>query len=254
MVNTIAWSLGVPFFDAGVLGDGRLARVHLFRPGEDSPCLECMWDERDYEAEQESYSCDGTILEAAPTRAPAALGALAAALLALEIEKMLAGDWEHVATDHEVLIDATSHRLVKTRLQRNPRCRFAHRTFLVKEFPGTPGELTLGDLFALGMTELRVEGQQFTRQWACPACQGTSEIFGLRDRIASTARCGGCGGGGLRPIGFFSRESLPAMEVPAGHESAPLATLGFCAGDIFSGSGGGEVVHFEIGAQPHGGP
>src|SRR5271167_220280 len=50
-VNEIAWRLGVPWIDAGVLESGKLARVNAYFPGaDDAPCLECSWDAHDYAA------------------------------------------------------------------------------------------------------------------------------------------------------------------------------------------------------------
>jgi len=245
IASGIAWRLGMPFIDAGVQPDGMLARIQVYRPGSTGACLECMWDDQDYRAEQESFACDGARIEAAPTNAPGCLGALAAALQAVELEKILAGDWAHVATGCEVLIDATSHRHFVTRLPRNPACRFDHRTFVAREFRGTPGVLTLTDLFALGSGFLGVEGQQFARQWACPACQTTREVFGLRDRLAASVTCPECGRG-MRAIGFLMLDRLSAADVPDGLLSAPLSSLGFRGGDIFSGEVSGDEAHFEI--------
>jgi len=40
-VNERAWRLGVPWIDSGVLGSEWLARVNVYVPGHDAPCLEC---------------------------------------------------------------------------------------------------------------------------------------------------------------------------------------------------------------------
>src|SRR5439155_23871873 len=82
-VNTAVWRLGMPWIDAGVLADGLLARVNVYLPGPDQPCLECAWEERDYEALEQEYPCAGQGVAPA-TNAPSALGALAASLQALE--------------------------------------------------------------------------------------------------------------------------------------------------------------------------
>jgi molybdopterin/thiamine biosynthesis adenylyltransferase len=39
-VNQAAWRLGIPWVDAGVLGEGLLARVTGYVPAPDQPCLE----------------------------------------------------------------------------------------------------------------------------------------------------------------------------------------------------------------------
>jgi molybdopterin/thiamine biosynthesis adenylyltransferase len=248
-VNAIAFRLGIPYIDAGIQADGMLARIHVYNPGTGAPCLECLWVERDYRAEQARFSCDGTVVEPAATNAPAGLSALGAVLAAIELEKILAGDWAHVAIGHEILIDARSHRHFVTRLPANAACRFDHRTFCVREFPGPLRELALADLFARGMTELRVEGQQFVLRWACGTCQASREAFGLRARIAGTVLCPGCGRG-MRAIGFHLMDVLTAEDVPEGQISAPLTALGFCAGDIFTASNNDEEVHFELTDSP----
>ena len=253
IASRIAWWLGVPYVDAGVQPDGKLARIHVYRPEADSACLECLWDEQDYQAEREAYSCDGTRIEAASTNAPASLGALASAMQAIEIEKILAGDWLRVAVGHEVMLDANSHRHFVSRLPRNAACRFDHRTITAREFPGVTDKLTLADLFATGADDLRVEGHAFAKHWACGSCHAGKAVFGLRDRITGSVVCEKCGHP-MRAIGFHTHDRLTAALVPEGAISSPLSALGFGAGDIFSATVGGEEIHFEIttpaGGQP----
>jgi len=245
IASSMAWRLGVPYIDAGVQADGMLARIHVYRPDPANACLECAWDHQDYLAEQDVIACDGSKIASAPTNAPASLGALAAAMQALELEKIFADAWEHVPVGREILIDAKSHRHFVTRLPRNPACRFDHRTFEVREFHGAPGALTLADLFALGTGALRVEGQRFVRQWACMACQTMREVFGLRDRIAAAVQCPGCGNR-MRAIGFHTFDSLSAADVPNGLLRAPISSHGIHGGDIFSVTSGTEEAHYEI--------
>lgn len=251
IVNRIAWTLGVPFVDAGVQADGMLARVHVYRPCADGACYECAWDDRDYATEENAFACDGTRIAAAPTNAPGTLGALAAAMQAIEIEKILAGDWERVAVGQEVLLDAKFHRHFVTRLPRNAGCRCDHRSLTVREFRGAPSVLTLADVFEHNAEIVRVEGQVFAGRWACAACQTSSDAFGLRDRIAGSVACPLCGKG-MRAIGFQTHDRLSAADVPNGQWSVPLSTLGFQRGDIFTTANAGGEIHFEITA-PNGG-
>jgi adenylyltransferase/sulfurtransferase len=88
-VNQAAWRLGVLWIDSGVEGRGLLARVNVYVPGPDTPCLECAWDEQDYEALEQTYPCQGETGEPAPTNASSSLGALAASLQAIECQKLL---------------------------------------------------------------------------------------------------------------------------------------------------------------------
>ncbi|HVS04231.1 MAG TPA: ThiF family adenylyltransferase, partial [Thermoanaerobaculia bacterium] len=89
-VNELARWLGMPWIDGGVRADGLLARADLYGAGEESACLECAWSEQDYAALETADPCGEG--EPAPTGAPAALGALAAALQALLCGRLLAGE------------------------------------------------------------------------------------------------------------------------------------------------------------------
>ena len=42
-LNEVARNLGVPWIDAGVEPGSWLARVNVYEPGIDVPCLECAW-------------------------------------------------------------------------------------------------------------------------------------------------------------------------------------------------------------------
>ena len=74
----------------GVLGASLLGRVTRYLPGEELPCLECRWDDADYAALEQTYPCDAN--GPAPTTAPSTLGALVAALMAIDCRKLLAGE------------------------------------------------------------------------------------------------------------------------------------------------------------------
>ena len=241
----VAWRLDVPLVDAGLQASGSLVRVHVHRPDPAGACYECAWSAEDYAAEQDAFSCDGTPREAAPTNAPASLGALAAAMQAIEIGKILAGDWERVAVGREVMLDANFHRHFVTRYDRNPACKFDHRTFAIRKFRGEVGALTLADLFAQSTGVLRVEGHRFARQWACAACLASSEAFGLHRRLAGSIACPKCGSA-MRAVGFHMRDRLAFSDVPDAALTSPLSQLGFRAGDLFTRVVGGEEIHSEI--------
>src|SRR5271157_2768916 len=79
-VNEIAWRLGIPWIDSGVLESAQLARVNVYVPGADAPCLECAGDERDYAALVAEYPC-GAVAAQSPSDTSSALASLASALL-----------------------------------------------------------------------------------------------------------------------------------------------------------------------------
>jgi molybdopterin/thiamine biosynthesis adenylyltransferase len=243
MLSRAAFRLGVPLADAAVQQDGNLARIRVYRPSGVGACFECSWDERDYELERETFACDGTPRATAPTNASAALGALAAAMLGVEIEKILGGEWQRVAVAHEVLLDANSHRHFVTRLPRNPACRFDHRTFKAEPLRGAIESLTLADLFATGARELRMDGRAFARHWACGICGRGLERLGLRDRI--TVTCPKCGHS-MRAVGFHTLDGLLREVVSDSLLATPVADVGFRTGDIFTAVRADGEAHFEI--------
>ena len=78
-VNQAAWRLGVPWINAGIDATGLLARVQVFAPEDEAPCLECAWDARDYELVEQIYACQAATAPAR-TGASSSLGALAVSL------------------------------------------------------------------------------------------------------------------------------------------------------------------------------
>lgn len=105
-VNERAWRLGIPWADAGVLGSEWLARVNVYAPGYDAQCLECAWSDEDYRLLEQQYPCAGAANEPAPNGASSELGALAAAMLALECRKVLAGEIDHAAIGRQATLNA----------------------------------------------------------------------------------------------------------------------------------------------------
>jgi hypothetical protein len=57
-LNQAAWRAGSPWIDTAVDGPGLLCRVSVYRPGRDSPCLECGWDAADYRSLHQVLPCD----------------------------------------------------------------------------------------------------------------------------------------------------------------------------------------------------
>jgi molybdopterin/thiamine biosynthesis adenylyltransferase len=253
-INTIAWRLGVPWIDAGVSADGLLARVNVYVPGPEQPCVECAWDDADYAALEVAYPCAGEA-PPAPTNAPAALGALAASLQALECEKALAGQWDQVLVGRQVTVSAAAHRHVVTTFRPNPRCRFAHATWTIETVERTPDQLTLAEAFALGggaadaerAHGVRVEGQVFVRKLTCSSCGATRELplhlVGRLPRKDRTCMCGQA----MRATGFDTTEWLRGDALAAAECSRTLASLGVAVGDVMSVERSGETTHHQIG-------
>jgi molybdopterin/thiamine biosynthesis adenylyltransferase len=255
-LNQVAWRLGVPLIDAGVLAEGLLARVDVYVPGPAAACLECGWSAADYEALEQTYPCqseDG----AAPSNAPASLGALAAALQAIECEKLLAERREEALIGRQVVLDARSHRHFVTALQRNSACRFDHRSLHIAPLDASPAQLSLGQVLTLapvvrgvhGELTLAVEGKSFVTEVRCPGCGDTRPTFlRLSGRLQpSAAMCDRCARARVAS-GLDAVEGLTAL-LPQAELARPLSSFGFRRGDVFTLATADAEAHFELG--PH---
>lgn len=243
--NLRAFRLGMPLLDAGVRADGLLARLDVFDPRGDGPCWECGREGAEDGDGERVYTCDPPAEAPAPTGAPSALGALAAALQALECGKLLHGPREHLAVGRRVTVSALTHRHFVTRLLPDPACPVDHARWTIATSPTPPEALTVAGALALvpGAARLQVAGQRFVRGLVCPAC-GERRAFAIRllGRLEPGLRtCGGCGGG-MRPAGSDVVEWVGEAE-----ETASLSGLGVRGGDVLSFLGPDGVAHVQIG-------
>lgn len=250
------WRLGgVPWVDAGVDPENLLARVSAYLPGEDRPCYECAWSDKDYQALETAYPCDPGSGSARPTNAPSGLGALAASLQVIAAQKILEGCPDLVPMGHELVIDARHHKQYLTSLRRNPRCRFDHRVWTIEEF-GDSG-CSLGRALALhggrrhdGESSLRVEGKLFVKRLVCANCGHTRHLLRLRESLGRReSTCFLCGRR-LLAGGWDLAEKLTG-NLPRRLLARPLASLGLRKGEIFSVSDGETERHFEITVTGH---
>ena len=248
--NQAAWRLGVPWIDAGVEAGGLLARVNVYMPGPDAPCLECAWDQRDYDGLEQQYPCLGAAGAPHATNAPSSLGALAAALQATECAKLLDGRAERAAAGRQVLLDALYHKFYVSEFLRNPACRFDHAVWAIERLRRRPGRIALaqacGTSYLQGERRLRVEGQALVGRLSCPACGAERSLLRLARRLRERDRaCPRCGAEMAAP-GMDMIERLDPARLGPGQRRRSLGSLGFRVGDVFTvGSADGER-HFEI--------
>lgn len=196
-INEMAWKLGIPWIDAGVLASEMLARIEVFVPGCDAPCLECAFGEQHYATLETRHPCQKGNVSAAPTNAPAYLGALAASLQAAECHKLLRGGRESLMAGEQVIYGLRSRQQFVSRNRRNPNCRFDHRVCVRQEIPAS---LDLeGLLFPTGAKEadcvlLSVVGQRFLQAEACSQCgrRGPARAF-IRNDAGLERNCPRCG-------------------------------------------------------------
>jgi molybdopterin/thiamine biosynthesis adenylyltransferase len=256
-LNQAAWRIGAPLIDAGVLADGLLARVEVYVPSPTAPCLECGWSAADYAALEQAYPCLDGGPHPAPTNAPASLGALAAALQAIECEKLLCGQVQDALIARQVVLDARSHRHFVTAQHRNARCRFDHLTFGIEPLKASPARLSMRQVLALapvvrgvhGELTLRVDGKSFLTEVRCPGCGDVRPaFFRLSGRLLpSEAMCAVCGRERVA-TGFDRVERLSAL-LPKSHLARPLSSFGFRRGDVFTLATADAEAHFEIGPR-----
>jgi len=254
-VNQFAWRLGVPLVDAGVEAAGLLARVNVYVPGRDNPCLECAWDDRDYDALEQTYPCGGGVSAVAPTNSPSSLGGLAAALQAIECEKLLSGDENRAAVNRQVLVDGLHHKHYVTAYRRNPRCRFSdHLTWKIHRLRRSPHGLSLEEALQLGsspasndaVTAFRVEGKPFVKRLVCSACGHARAVLRLQCSLrVSQTMCRICGNQ-MVAAGFDLTERLEAASVDRDALKHTVGRLGLRPGEIFSVSHGTLESHYEL--------
>lgn len=261
-VNEIATRLAAPWVDTGVESDGRLARVTVYRPAFDSPCMECGLSEAHYDTMDRVLPCAGDPIdpraaEAPSTRAPAYLGALAASLAAAECEQLLDGHVNGSLVGRELVVSARHHTHFVTNLDRNPLCRFDHSSWKLEKLGAHPHEISVGQLLDgrfLGgsrggrdsRVELSVEPHRFVTRMLCNRCRRSGDALVLSGRAAS-APCSACGGSRV-PQHFYTLDRLTADALPAHFLSLSLADVGLQRGDLLSISSGTAERHFELGA------
>ena len=257
VVNQAAWRLGVPWIDAGIDADGLLARVRVFVPRRDAPCLECGWDQPDYDVLEQSYPCAAAAAPAS-TRGSSALGALAASLQAIECDKLLAGDSPSALIDRDLLLDARNHKHYVTAYRHNPACRMPdHDGWRIAPLAARSARTTLADLLALGSTlagaderlTVGVAGQRIATELRCAACDVAVPTFELDRRVgAARRRCPRCGGPLLIP-GFGLHDAALASAVPADAVDLELSAVGCRAGDVITLGTSALEAHFELGGR-----
>lgn len=256
-VGQAARRLGVPFVDARVEPLGMRARVAVYVPGPDAPCPECGWDAADDAALEPSSPGHAGVLSPQPG-ASSALGALAAALQAIECDWLLTGAAATSLIGRDVLIDVRHHACGVTQSRRNPACRMPdHAGWRIDPFGGPASQTTLGEVLAIGTTlrgagewlTFSVAGQRLAMALACAQCGAVRPAFQLERALRRSARrCPACRGE-LHPVGSALLGAIAADAAPCAALDAPLTDLGLRAGDVFSLATPFLAVHYELGGD-----
>jgi molybdopterin/thiamine biosynthesis adenylyltransferase len=252
-LNDASWHLnGIPYIDGGVRGEDLLARISVYRPGKHAPCLECSWDDRDYARKGAIHPCG---LDA-PTNSPSALGALVAALAAIECRKILDGQWERTIAGKQLLVDMSNHRHYLTAFPHNPDCRFAHDIWQIERLTMAPDDISIGDIMALGEgasrsihgAVLRYEGVGgFLTRLRCHRCENSETFLYLARRLSQAqTTCRKCGRE-MTAAGFDTTDTVEEATLRPQDLEQSLGSLGFKPRDVFTVSSPSGERHFEIG-------
>jgi molybdopterin/thiamine biosynthesis adenylyltransferase len=245
LLNERVWRLGAPWIDAGVEGEGLLARVSVFLPGRKRPCLECGWEERDYELLEQAYPCVEDRQEAPASGSPSALGALAASLQALEARKVLEGALPDPAYGREIVLDAAHHDLYLTTLRRNRDCRLAgHEPWEIESVRQPASAVSLADLLGPADSWLEVAGDSFARRLVCGSCGEERELLRLLGSLRPRdLRCRGCRSRMEAPA-FHCADRLARADLPGRRLRRSLAEAGLRPGELFTVGAGERRRHF----------
>ena len=254
IVNEQAWRLGVPWLDAGIEPTQQLVRVNGYRPATANPCLECALAEADYENLATHHPCQpaGANL---PTNGSSSLGALAGALLAVECEKILAGDFARSLIGRQVVLDVAHHRHFVTSFRPNPRCRFDHALWQLAPLRGLRPTDTLAELLRVARRavhgkanlSLSVAGHPLVRALHCRQCGRGVKCVHLLGRVAR--RCPRCHSRDLLAAGFNLTVHLDAFLPPRVLDRS-LRSVGLRPGDVVRVNCGKQERHFVISYEP----
>ena len=257
-LNQTARHLGVTLIDAGVQADSSLARVSVFRSAPDCACLECNWDQADYEAIEQNFACQPGGRAPSPTNAPAQLGALAAAVQAIEVQRLFAGETDMTLGSHEIVLDAASHRQFVTTLKRRDTCRLAdHDAWVLHKVRGAPEDITLAQVLAFRgpadsehAVSLRAATSPFVTGLTCLGCGTTVPTLRLRSRLAERERTCKLCHSRQEAIGPDIVDWLNGYDLASDTGARSLRNVGFEVGDIFVLRRGPFSRYYELADPP----
>lgn len=253
-LNERAVALSVPLIDAGVAAGGLLTRVSVLLS--EGPCLECAWSDDDYANVETVHACNGQRIVAAPTSAPAFLGAAAAAIQTARCAELFHGAVDGPA--HETVLDLAHGKLFVSSLKARSTCRMApHRPWTIERVAIAPERFTLQAAFDLAPCVVAPDERSITcsrgpfgTRLRCVGCGAERELLRLVSSLTrDDRRCRACGGE-MAVSGMDQCERLDMDVLGRAELALSLASLGARVGDVIAVCAREASRHFEITTQP----
>lgn len=243
-LNRIAWRLNKLCLDAGVSPEHHLARISIYAPGAEQPCLLCSWPEEFFERLDRKMACGADPVR--PSNAPASLGALAASLQVAEFRKV-AADRAGSTTRRKIVYSLDTHEVFKSTLARNRACRFDHHLLeSVHRLDVSPDQLTMQQALAFAGDgaggALSMDGHGFCRSLVCGQCGEVQRALYLANRLKRNPPvCPSCG----EPLCVVLLDiAYQVTTADAPGLDLPLSEVGFLDGDLLTVSTASSEKHF----------
>jgi molybdopterin/thiamine biosynthesis adenylyltransferase len=187
-----------------VHGETATALVRTFVPGLETACPGCMLNSGEWNRLDSRFGCDlqtSRRENIEPTRTAPAVSATAAQMVVGELPKWLLGGGDQALRGEEVAYAMFGHRLWRTTLPYNPRCRCPHACWNVIDVEQHPRDVSLAELVGRMGGAPCGESNGFLVKselpWInvaqCALCKRTQGVRRF-DRVGRVLGACGCGG------------------------------------------------------------
>jgi hypothetical protein len=252
-VSVPAAGMGKRIYQAAVYPAQWLAFVRCYDLTDPAAvCPACSLNLSEWSSLSTRFGCDPGQQQAqgrVPTRALPTICRTAADMLASEVLKFLLRVDGDLVANEEVVYSLKSHRICRTELPRNPRCRCPHEAWIVVDVPGSSSEVTP----AMLVKEMEAEPSglktplQFRSElpWIsfapCSSCRRITPIrrFGRPGSLVGQCACGAVLA--ASPMGL--RSIMPKEDLHACLEK-PLSELGVTPGRSVAIRNGANWFYF----------
>lgn len=250
--GNMAAALGKRLFQGAVHGETWTCFVRGYDLRDpDNPCPACALGPNEWQRLSSRYGCDPATMPAQglePTRTLPNVCGAAGHLLTGEVLKCLFHAEGQTLGGVELAHCLLSHRVWKTTLRRNPRCRCPHERWQVMELTETPEQLSPRQLLwrlSAKLDRLAVRGEcPWFRFARCAECgkQAPARRFARPGTQLGACSCGGA----LRAVPIAMCSQIPADDLRKAIDT-PLSELGLESGDSIGLRDGDGWTYFILG-------